>query len=83
MDARSSYREATARGASPVQLVILLYEQAIEDLRRAVLALEKGDIEARTCSLNHALMVIGQLQARSIWSGAQTSPETCSSSTLR
>jgi flagellar protein FliS len=63
MDARSSYRETTARGASPVQLVILLYEQAIEDLRRAVLALEKGNIEVRTCSLNHAIIVIGQLQA--------------------
>jgi flagellar protein FliS len=62
MDARSSYREAATRGASPVQLVILLYEQAIEDLRRAVLALEKGDIEARTSNLNHALTVIGQLQ---------------------
>jgi flagellar secretion chaperone FliS len=62
MDARSSYREATVRGASPVRLVICLYEQAIEDLRQAVLALEKGDIEARTRGINHALMVIAQLQ---------------------
>jgi flagellar secretion chaperone FliS len=62
MDARSSYREAAVRGASPVRLVICLYEQAIEDLRRAVIALEKGDIEARTRGINHALMVIAQLQ---------------------
>jgi flagellar protein FliS len=62
MDVRSSYRESAVRGASPVHLVILLYEQAIEDLRRAVIALEKGDIEARTKSINHALTVIGQLQ---------------------
>jgi flagellar secretion chaperone FliS len=62
MDARSSYREANVRGASPVQLVICLYEQAIEDLRRAVIALEKGDIEARTRGINHALVVISQLQ---------------------
>jgi len=62
MDARSSYREAAVRGASPVRLVICLYEQAIEDLRQAVLALEKGDIEARTRGINHALMVIAQLQ---------------------
>ena len=34
MDARSSYREVAVRGASPVRLVICLYEQAIEDLRR-------------------------------------------------
>ena len=45
-----------------MRLVICLYEQAIEDLRRSLLALEKGDIEARTRAINHALMVIGQLQ---------------------
>jgi flagellar protein FliS len=50
------------RGASPVRLVICLYEQAIEDLRRAVIALEKGDIEGRTRGINHALTVIAQLQ---------------------
>lgn len=62
MDARSSYRETTVRGASPVRLVICLYEQAIDDLRRAVLALDKDDIEARTTHMNHALLVIAQLQ---------------------
>ncbi len=62
MDARSSYREASVRGASPVRLVISLYEQVIEDLRRAVIALEKGAIEIRTREINHALMVIAQLQ---------------------
>jgi flagellar protein FliS len=63
MDARSSYRAASAQGASPLQLVILLYEQGIEDLRRALAALQKGDIETRTRELNHALVVIGHLQA--------------------
>src|SRR5258708_38971338 len=62
MDARSSYREAAVRGASPVRLVICLYEQAIEDLRCAVIAMEKGDIETRTRGINHALTVIAQLQ---------------------
>jgi flagellar protein FliS len=62
MDARSSYREAAVRGASPVRLVICLYEQAISDLRCAATALEKGDIETRTRCINHALLVIGQLQ---------------------
>lgn len=62
MDARSSYRETVVRGASPVRLVICLYEQAIEDLRRAVIAQEKGDIEARTRGINHALTVVAQLQ---------------------
>jgi flagellar protein FliS len=63
MDARSSYRESSVRGASPVRLVISLYEQAIEDLRRAVIALDRGAIEARTREINHALLVIAQLQS--------------------
>jgi flagellar protein FliS len=61
MDARSSYRESAVRGANPVQLVIFLYEQAIEDLRRAIVALRKSDIEARTRAINHAVVVIGHL----------------------
>lgn len=62
MDAKTSYREVAVRGASPVRLVICLYEQAIADLRRAIMALEQGDIEARTRGINHALTVIAQLQ---------------------
>jgi len=43
-------------------LVICLYEQAIADLRRALVALDQGDIEGRTRGINHALKVITQLQ---------------------
>jgi flagellar protein FliS len=63
MDAKLLYRKASTHGASPVQLVILLYEQCIEDLRRAIIALEKRDIEARTREINHAIKVIGQLHS--------------------
>jgi flagellar secretion chaperone FliS len=62
MDAKFSYREAAVRGASPMRLVLCLYEQVIEDLRRAVIALETGEVEQRTRLINHALTVIGQLQ---------------------
>lgn len=62
MNARLSYREAAVPGASPVRLVILLYEQAVEDLRRATEAHARGDIEGRTRDLNHAIVVIGHLQ---------------------
>jgi len=61
MDARSSYLESAVRGANPVQLVILLYEQLIADLRSAIVAVEKGDIPARTREINHALVLIGHL----------------------
>jgi flagellar secretion chaperone FliS len=62
MDASTSYREAAVRGATPVQLVICLYDQAIADLRCAVVALKNGDIQARTRGINHALAVITRLQ---------------------
>jgi len=58
-----TYREVAAAGANPVRLVVLLYEQAVEDLRRALAAHARGDIEGRTRDLNHALLVIGHLQA--------------------
>ena len=63
MDPGLSYREAAARGANSVRLVTLLYEQAIEDLRRALAALKNGEVEKRTREINHALLVIGHLQA--------------------
>ena len=62
MDPRHSYREAAGRGASGVRLVILLYEQVIQDLGRAIKAIEENKIELRTREINHALTVIGHLQ---------------------
>ena len=58
-----SYREAAVAGASPVRLVILMYEQVTQDLRRALAAHADGDIGGRTREINHALLVIGHLQA--------------------
>jgi len=46
-----------------VRLVILMYEQALEDLRRALAAHASGDVAGRTREINHALLVIGHLQA--------------------
>ena len=62
MNARLSYREAAVRGASPVRLVILLYEQILEDVRNALAAQKEGDIEGRTRAINHAILVVGHLQ---------------------
>ncbi len=61
--ARTAYREADVRGASPVHLVVLLCEQLIEDLRQAAQALEQNNIELRTNRINHAIVVIGHLQS--------------------
>lgn len=61
--ARTAYRENEVRGASPVRLVVLLYEQLVQDLRQAARALEQNDIPLRTNHLNHAVLVIGHLQS--------------------
>jgi flagellar secretion chaperone FliS len=56
------YRQVSARGASPLTLVVKLYDIILEDLRRALDALAAGDIERRTNELNHALRAIAELQ---------------------
>lgn len=64
MDIRGSYREAAVRGASPLELVVRLYEQIIEDLRQALKAIEHNDIEQRSNRINHVILVIGHLQSQ-------------------
>lgn len=61
-DAKSTYRRGAVEGASPVRLVILLYEQLAEDLCRAAAAIERQDVETRTHHLGHAHEVLGLLQ---------------------
>jgi flagellar secretion chaperone FliS len=63
MNPRTAYREDTTRGAHPVRLVVLLYEQIIEDLRQAVNAIAQNNIELRSNKINHAISVIGYLQS--------------------
>lgn len=59
---RTAYRETDAGGATAVRLVVLLYEQVIQDLRQAAQAIEQNNIELRTNRINHALDVICLLQ---------------------
>ena len=62
MDPSAAYRHAAGHSASPVRLVIMLYEQLVKDLRRASAAMEKNEIEIRTQEIAHALLVVGRLQ---------------------
>lgn len=64
MDPYVSYRAASPRASSGIGIVILLYEQLVQDLRRAMKAIDENNIEARTSELTHALEVVGQLRAR-------------------
>lgn len=60
---RFSYRENDVRGATATRLVVLLYEQLIQDLSQALQAIEQNDIETRTARINHAILVIAHLQS--------------------
>jgi len=59
---RTAYRETNGHGATAVRLVVLLYEQIIQDLTQATQAIEENNTELRTNRINHALDVICLLQ---------------------
>jgi flagellar secretion chaperone FliS len=58
-----TYREETVRGASPVGLVVILYQEVLRSILKAQQALQQGQIEQRTLELSHAVDVIGHLQS--------------------
>jgi flagellar protein FliS len=62
MDAIQAYREAEVGTDNPVRLVVLLYDQLLRDLQRALDAIAQNDIPRRTRELDHAFLVVGQLQ---------------------
>jgi flagellar secretion chaperone FliS len=57
------YRESAVRGATPVGLIVILYEEVIRSLRRGQHSIEQNEIEQRTGGLNQAIRIIGHLQA--------------------
>jgi flagellar protein FliS len=63
MTTELSYRKSSIAGASPIGLMIALFDTLAGDFRRAALALRNNDIETRCKELNHAILVIGQLES--------------------
>ena len=59
----SAYQQHSTHGASPIGLVLSLYDTILRDFRRADTAMNKGDVETRVSELNHALVVIAHLQS--------------------
>jgi flagellar protein FliS len=60
-ETQRSYRISAIQGASPIGLIIVLFDTLAGDLRRAAAALRRNDIEERCRQLNHAALVLGQL----------------------
>jgi flagellar biosynthetic protein FliS len=57
------YRQLSTRGVNRVGLVVRLYDAVIEDLRRAREALRAGDVERRVGAVNHALLILAELES--------------------
>lgn len=60
---KRAYQEAAVRGANPVRLTIMMYEQILQDVARADQALKDRRVEACAQEIGHAVAVIGYLQA--------------------
>jgi flagellar protein FliS len=63
MTTELSYRKSAIEGASPIGLMIVLFDTLAGDLRRAAVAIRNKDIEKRCKELNHAALVVGQLES--------------------
>lgn len=63
-NAKSVYREIDIQGATPLQLVVALYDAVLQDIRGAIAAQKHNDIEERTAQVKHCLLALGQLQGR-------------------
>ncbi|HZQ17378.1 MAG TPA: flagellar export chaperone FliS [Terriglobales bacterium] len=63
MNPKRAYQEAAVRGANPVRLTILLYDQLVQDVSRAAQALGSSRLEDCAQHIGHAISVIGYLQA--------------------
>lgn len=57
-----TYRQLSVQGASPLELVVMLYDGVITALLRAVDAVEAHDIEKKCQHLNRALAILIQLE---------------------
>jgi flagellar protein FliS len=60
----ASYQEHALDGASPVELVVALYDGMIRFLHTAIAAVEQGDVEGRRAAVKRALAIVIHLQAR-------------------
>lgn len=63
MTTELSYRKSAIEGASTIGLMIALFDTLAGDLRRAAVALHNNDIQTRCNELNHAALVLGQLES--------------------
>jgi flagellar protein FliS len=57
-----AYRQHAVQGATPLELVVMLYDGTIAALHRTMTAIDANDIEKKVAHLNKALSIIVQLE---------------------
>jgi flagellar secretion chaperone FliS len=57
------YREVAVKTANPIQLIVMLYDAAICCIQEAQEQLSRGDISARSRSVNKCIAIISELQS--------------------
>jgi len=62
--AKSVYREIDIQSATPLQIVVALYDAILQDIRGAMAAQKHNDIEERSAQVKHCLLAVAQLQSR-------------------
>ena len=81
LEAKLAYRENAVRGATPIELVVILFDAAIHDMRRAESAIQARDIEGRALAIRHVLLILQQLQGTLDFERAVRSPDSSNSFT--
>jgi flagellar secretion chaperone FliS len=62
LEAKLTYRENAVRSATPIELVVILFDAALDDMRRADAAIRASDVEERARAIRHAMVILQQLQ---------------------
>jgi flagellar protein FliS len=57
----AKYQEMEVLGASPAQLVVIVYDHLLVTLRRARIAVEQGNVELRCAQLSKAREALSEL----------------------
>jgi flagellar protein FliS len=60
---RLNQLELSVNSADPVELIVLLYDGAIESVRRAVLLLQAGDVPGKAREITRATNIVCELRA--------------------
>jgi len=61
-EAKLTYRDNAVLSATPIGLVVILFDAAIDHMRRAAAAARAANVEERAAAVRHAMLVLQQLQ---------------------